>query len=185
MASPSMQSELGQKAIDFDLQGVDGRRYRLAGVSAPNGTLVMFLCNHCPYVKAAVGRVVADVRELQTLGVGAIAIMPNDAEAYPEDSFDNMKAFAARHGFAFPYVIDDTQAVARAYGAVCTPEFFGFNVALELQYHGRLDEGKTSAPRAGAKRELLDAMRLVASTGKGPAEQIPSMGCSIKWRGGV
>jgi hypothetical protein len=111
--------------------------------------------------------------------------MPNDTEAYPEDSFDNMKAFAARHGFAFPYVIDETQTIARAYGAVCTPEFFGYNGALELQYHGRLDEGKTSAPRAGAKRELFDAMRQVASTGKGPAEQIPSIGCSIKWRGGV
>ena len=185
MASPSAQSELGRKAFDFDLQGVDGRRYRLADVSAPNGTLVMFICNHCPYVKAAIGRVVADVRELQKLGVGAIAIMPNDTEAYPEDSFDNMRAFAARHGFAFPYVIDETQAIARAYGAVCTPEFFGYNGALDLQYHGRLDEGKTSAPRAGAKRELFDAMRQVASTGKGPAEQIPSMGCSIKWRGGV
>jgi peroxiredoxin len=179
MASPSAQSELGGKAIDFDLQGVDGRRYRLADVSAPNGTLVMFICNHCPYVKAAIGRVVADVRELQKLGVGAIAIMPNDTGAYPEDSFDNMKAFAARHGFPFPYVIDETQAIARGY------EFFGYNGALELQYHGRLDEGKTGAPRAGAKRELFDAMRQVASTGKGPAEQIPSMGCSIKWRGGV
>jgi peroxiredoxin len=183
MATPAAQSELGRKAIDFDLQGVDGRRYRLADVSGPNGTIVMFICNHCPYVKAAIGRVVEDVRELQKLGIGAIAIMPNDPGAYPEDSFSNMKAFAARHRFTFPYVIDETQAIARAYDAVCTPEFFGFNLALGLQYHGRLDEGKTGEPRAGAKRELLDAMRQIASTGKGPAEQIPSMGCSIKWRG--
>jgi peroxiredoxin len=185
MASPSVQSELGRKAIDFDLRGMDERRYRLADVAALNGALVMFICNHCPYVKAAIERVVADVQELQKLGVGAIAIMPNDTDAYPEDSFDNMKAFAAHHGFTFPYVIDETQAVARAYGAVCTPEFFGFNAALELQYHGRLDEGKTSAPRPGAKRELLDAMRQIASTGEGPSEQIPSMGCSIKWRAGA
>ncbi len=185
MASQSTQSELGRKAINFDLRGVDGRRYGLAAVSGPKGTLVMFICNHCPYVKAAIGRVVADVQELQKLGIGVIAIMPNDTEAYPEDSFDNMKAFAARHRFTFPYVIDDTQAVARAYDAVCTPEFFGFNGALELQYHGRLDEGRTSAPLPGAKRELLDAMRQVASTAKGPAEQIASMGCSIKWRGGA
>jgi len=183
MATASLP-ELGRKAIDFDLQGVDGRRHRLSDVSGPNGTLVMFICNHCPYVKAAIGRVVADVREIQMRGVGAIAIMPNDTEAYPEDSFANMKGFATCHSFTFPYVIDDTQSVARAYGAVCTPEFFGYNNALELQFHGRLDEGKTSAPRAGAKRELLDAMGQIAATGRGPADQIPSMGCSIKWRDG-
>jgi peroxiredoxin len=182
METASGQPKLGQNAIDFDLQGTDGRRYRLADVSGANGTLVMFICNHCPYVKAAIERTVTDVRELQKRGVGAIAIMPNDTDAYPEDSFANMQAFASRHGFTFPYVIDATQAVARAYGAVCTPEFFGFNAALGLQYHGRLDEGKTNAPRPGAERELLEAMHQIATTGKGPARQIPSIGCSIKWR---
>jgi AhpC/TSA family len=144
----------------------------------------MFLCNHCPYVKAAVDRIVATVGELKTLGIGAVAIMSNDTDAYPADSFANMKGFAAQHGFGFPYVIDETQAVARAYGAVCTPELFGFNAALELQYHGRLDEGKAAPPPPGARRELLEAMRQIAQTGKGPERQVASMGCSIKWRCG-
>jgi peroxiredoxin len=174
--------KLGSKALDFDLEGVDGRRYRLADVCRPKGTLVMFICNHCPFVQAAIDRVASNVGELRKLGVGAVAIMPNDTQAYPTDSFANMKAFASRHGLTFPYVIDETQAIARAYGAVCTPEFFGFNAALELQYHGRLDEGKTTAPRPGARRELLEAMRLISEAGEGPKEQVPSMGCSIKWR---
>jgi peroxiredoxin len=184
MSTSTAARELGWKAADFDLEGVDARRYRLADIRGPKGTVVMFICNHCPYVQAAIGRLVADVRELQTLGLGAVAIMPNDTAAYPADSFANMKSFAARHGFTFPYLIDESQAVAEAYGAVCTPEFFGFNGALELQYQGRLDEGKTAPPPAGAKRELLEAMRQVAATGQGPKEQIPSMGCSIKWRHG-
>jgi len=174
--------KLRSKAVDFDLKGVDGRRYRLADVRGSKATLVMFICNHCPYVQAAIDRIVSDVGELRRLEVGAVAIMPNDTAAYPADSFPNMKQFAARHGFTFPYVIDEMQAIARAYGAVCTPEFFGFNAALELQYHGRLDEGKTTAPRPGVRRELLEAMRLIAEAGEGPKEQIPSMGCSIKWR---
>ena len=176
------EPRLGAKAIDFDLAGVDGRRHRLADIAGKNGTLVMFLCNHCPYVKAAIGRIVATVDELEKLGIGAVAIMSNDTDAYPADSFGNMKGFAAQHGFGFPYLIDETQAVARAYGAVCTPEFFGFNAVLELQYHGRLDEGKTTLPPPDARRELLEAMRQVAQTGKGPGRQVPSMGCSIKWR---
>ena len=183
MATQAAVCDFGWKAVDFDLKGVDGRRYRLADVRGTKGTLVMFICNHCPYVKAAIGRIVADVAALKAGGIGAIAIMPNDTTAYAADSFDNMKAFAARHGFTFPYVIDETQEVARAYGAVATPEFFGFNAALELQYHGRLDEGRTEPPRPGARRELLETMRRIAASGEGPREQVPSMGCSIKWRG--
>lgn len=183
MATQGAVCDFGWKAVDFDLTGIDGRRYRLADVRGTKGTLVMFICNHCPFVKAAIGRIVADVSALKAHGIGAIAIMPNDTVAYPADSFENMKAFAARHAFTFPYVIDETQETARAYGAVATPEFFGFDAALALQYHGRLDEGRTEPPRPGAERELLAAMRRIAETGEGPREQVPSIGCSIKWRG--
>jgi len=174
--------ELGWRAADFELAGVDGKRYRLADVRGAKGTVVMFICNHCPYVKAAIDRIVADMAALAQLGVGAVAIMPNDTRAYPEDSLAKMKSFAAQHRFGFAYVIDESQDAARAYGAVATPEFFGFNAALELQYRGRLDVGKTTAPPPGAKRELYDAMCQIAATGKGPREQIAAMGCSIKWR---
>ena len=174
--------DFGWKAEEFDLEGVDGRRVRLSELRGPRGTLVMFICNHCPYVKAVIDRLVRDCAELRQLGVSSIAIMPNDTEAYPEDSFENMKAFAARHRFAFPYAIDRTQEVARAYGAACTPDFFGFNAALELQYRGRLDSAGRNPVTPGMRRELVEAMQLVAATGKGPAQQVASMGCSIKWR---
>jgi len=170
------------KAVDFRLKGVDGRTYGLADVQGANGTLVMFICNHCPYVVAIVDRLVRDVAELQAKGVGAIAIMSNDTVTHPDDSFDNMKIFAETHGFTFPYVIDETQEVARAYDAVCTPDFFGFNGDLELQYRGRLDESGRNPAGPGARRELFEAMRGVAGTGKGPEKQTASMGCSIKWR---
>jgi peroxiredoxin len=173
--------EFGWKAAEFDLPGIDGKRYTLTDVAGPNGLLVMFICNHCPYVRAIVDRLVDDVKQLQAKGVGAVAIMPNDTENYPQDSFENMKVFAHDHGFTFPYVIDETQEVAKAYGAVCTPDFFGFNGALELQYRGRLDESKKEAA-PNAKRELLEAMTQVAETGQGPRDQVPSMGCSIKWK---
>jgi peroxiredoxin len=173
--------EFGWKPADLALKGTDGKTYTLADVSGANGLLVMFICNHCPYVRAVIDRLVDDVKQLQDKGVGAIAIMSNDTETYPDDSFDNMQAFAKRHGFTFPYVIDETQEVAKAYGAVCTPDFFGFNKDLELQYRGRLDESKKEAA-PNAKRELLEAMTQVADTGEGPREQIPSMGCSIKWK---
>ena len=182
MAGQAAVCEFGWRAVDFALDGVDGKRHRLAEVRGAKATVVMFLCNHCPYVKAAIPRIVADMAALAPLGVGAVAIMPNDSAAYPEDSFANMKAFAARHRLGFPYLIDASQDVARAYGAVATPEFFGFDGALGLQYHGRLDAGKTSPPPAGAPRELYDAMARIAATGKGPNDQAPSMGCSIKWR---
>jgi len=171
----------GSKASDFKLRGVDGKTYSLADVRGRGGTVVAFICNHCPYVRAIIGRMVAEAEALRALGIGMIAIMPNDTESYREDSFDSMQAFAARHSFGFPYVIDETQAVAKAYGAQCTPDFFGFNAQDELQYRGRLDASRTTLV-PNARRELFEAMRQVAESGHGPAEQISSMGCSIKWR---
>jgi peroxiredoxin len=173
--------DFGWKARDFSLKGVDGKTYSLADVRGRAGTLVVFICNHCPYVRAVIGRLVEEAKALDGIGIGTIAIMPNDTQSYPEDSFENMKAFARQHGFTFPYVIDETQAVARAYGAQCTPDFFGFNARDELQYHGRLDAGRPGAPARG-RRELFEAMTQVAQTGEGPREQTASMGCSIKWR---
>ena len=173
--------DFGWKAVDFFLTGVDGKTYSLSHVRGPKGTLVMFICNHCPYVKAVVDRIVSDVAELRPLGIGAVAIMPNDVQSYPEDSVTNMKVFAQQHDFTFPYIIDESQATARAYGAVCTPDFFGFDANLELQYRGRLDSsGRETIP--DARREMLEGMTQVAETGHGPAQQIPSIGCSIKWR---
>jgi peroxiredoxin len=171
----------GWKARDFALQGIDGKTYSLAQVRGPKGTLVVFICNHCPYVKASIRRIVAEANALRQIGIGTIAIVPNDTESYREDSFDNMKAFAARHAFSFPYVIDATQDVAHAYDAQCTPDFFGFNAQDELQYRGRLDASRM-APIANSRRDLFEAMKQIAETGRGPKEQIPSMGCSIKWK---
>lgn len=181
MVSVTSLCEFGWKAVDFELEGIDSRKYSLSNIQGPNGTLIMFICNHCPYVKSVIGRIVRDAGALKAKGIGTIAIMANDTDAYQEDSFDNMKAFAKAHGFAFPYVIDRSQEVARAYGAVCTPDFFGFNKDLELQYRGRLDESKTTLVE-NARRELFEAMTQIAETGRGPAVQIPTMGCSIKWR---
>lgn len=181
MAATTPICDFGWKAVDFDLLGTDGKRYTLSDVSGEKGTLVIFLCNHCPYVKAVIDRIVSEVEELKAHGIGTIGIMPNDTTQYPADSFEKMKAFAAEHRFSFPYVIDDTQKIARAYDAICTPDFFGFNADLELQYRGRLDESRLE-PVAGAKRELFEAMVQIAETRKGPQDQLPSMGCSIKWR---
>jgi peroxiredoxin len=169
------------KAPPFELLGVDGRRYSPVTARGDKGLLVMFICNHCPYVKAVLDRIIRDCSELAPLGVGSIAVMPNDPTDYPEDSFDNMKRVAGQKRFPFPYVIDETQDVARAYGVVCTPEFYGFNAAFELQYHGRLDASRREAV-PNARRELFDAMVRIAETGSGPKEQHPSVGCSIKWR---
>jgi peroxiredoxin len=177
----STTNAIGWRAKDFALRGVDGKTYSLSDTRGPKGTLVVFICNHCPYVKASINRIVAEANELRQIGIGTIAIMPNDTENYPEDSFDNMKAFAARHGFTFPYVIDTSQAVARAYDAQCTPDFFGFNARDELQYRGRLDASRMT-PIANARRDLYEAMKPIAETSRGPKEQIPSMGCSIKWK---
>jgi len=168
-------------AAEFDLPGIDGLRYSLADVRGDGGTLIIFICNHCPYVRAIIDRLVNDARALQEEGVGAAAIMSNDVQTVPEDSFDKMAAFAREHGFTFPYLYDETQEVARRYGAVCTPDFFGFDADLGLQYRGRLDASKKEAA-PDAERELFNAMKRVAETGEGPARQIPSMGCSIKWK---
>jgi peroxiredoxin len=173
--------DFGWKAVDFALPGVDGKTYSLQDVAGPNGLLVMFICNHCPYVKAVIERIVRDVAELKTLGIGTVAIMSNDPTEYPEDSFENMRLLADKLAFPMPYVLDATQDVAKAYGAVCTPDFFGFNRNLELQYRGRLDESRKEAAPADVRRDLFEAMKLVAATQHGPADQIPSMGCSIKW----
>ncbi len=182
MAVETPICDFGWKAPDFSLPGVDGRTWRLADVKGARGTLVVFICNHCPYVKAVVDRIVRDARELQAMGVGVVAISSNDAAHYPEDSFDNMKVFAARHGFTFPYLYDEAQNVAHAYDAVCTPDFYGFDAQLGLQYRGRLDASRKEAGPADLRRDLFLAMKQVAETGRGPQEQVPSMGCSIKWK---
>ncbi len=157
---------LSTRAPDFALPGTDGKTWTLDQASGPRGTLVMFICNHCPYVKGAIGRIVRDATALAEQGIGAIAIMPNDTASYPADSFENMAAFARQHGLPFPYVIDETQDVARAYGAVCTPEFFGYNARFELQYHGRIDAGGRNA-EPDARRELYEAMVEIARSGQG------------------
>lgn len=174
--------DFGWKAIDFDLPGVDGKRYNLASAKGEKGLLVMFICNHCPYVKAVQDRIVRDVNELKLHGVNAIAIMSNDPADYPEDSFENMTLIAKQLNFPFPYVWDETQEIAKQYGAVCTPDFFGFNNQLQLQYRGRLDVSRKEAAPSDVRRDLFQAMLQVAKTGHGPEEQIPSIGCSIKWR---
>ncbi|MBL8488998.1 MAG: thioredoxin family protein [Rhodocyclaceae bacterium] len=181
-STPTPVCDFGWKALDFDLPGTDGRRHSLASARGPRGLLVMFICNHCPYVKAVLDRIVRDARDLAPLGIGTIAIMSNDPTDYPEDSWDRMAAVAREKAFPFPYVLDGTQEVARAYGAVCTPDFFGFNADLELQYRGRLDESRKEAAPEGVRRDLFEAMRSVAESGRGPADQIPSIGCSIKWK---
>jgi len=182
MAIHATQPDLGLKAPPFTLPGTDGKTHSLADLKGAHGTVVAFICNHCPYVQAVIDRLADDARALAKLGVTTIAICSNDAARYPEDSFANMRAFAKQHHLPFPYLHDESQEVARAYGAVCTPDYFGFNDKLELAYRGRLDEGRTDPPPKNAKRELLDAMTLVARTGKGPREQVPSVGCSIKWK---
>jgi peroxiredoxin len=181
MAATPPVCDFGWKAADFSLLGVDGRTWSLAEVAGPKGTLIVFICNHCPYVRAIAGRLAAEAEALAVVGIGVAGINANDPTAYPEDSYDNMKAFAREHGFKFPYLVDPTQEVARAYGAVCTPDFFGFNKDLELQYRGRLDESRTTLV-PDARRELYEAMKQVAETGRGPERQTPSMGCSIKWK---
>ena len=174
--------DFGWKAIDFDLPGVDGKRYNLAIARGEKGLLIMFICNHCPYVKAVRERLVRDAKELMRHGINSIAIMSNDPSEYPEDSFEHMRTTAAEFHFPFPYVWDETQQIAKAYGAVCTPDFFGFNANLELQYRGRLDASRKETAPPDARRDLFEGMLEVATTGRGPAEQIPSMGCSIKWK---
>lgn len=174
--------DFGWKAPDFDLTDTSGKRWNLASLQGRNGLLLMFICNHCPYVMSVIDRLCRDVAEVQQLGFGVAAIMSNDTVAYPDDSYENMQRMAREHGFTFPYLFDETQAVARAYGAACTPDFFGFNRNLELQYRGRLDSSGRAPATPETRRELIEAMRLIAETGKGPEIQVPSIGCSIKWK---
>ncbi len=181
-ATETPQGEMGWKAKDFALNDAWGNPFRLSDLKGPAGTLVMFICNHCPYVRAIVSRLVRDAFDLQKLGVGVVAVMPNDYERYPDDSPEAMRRFSREHDFSFPYLVDETQAVARAYGAVCTPDFFGFDKDLVLRYRGRLDASGRAPAADDAPRELFEAMRLIAETGQGPAVQHPSIGCSIKWR---
>lgn len=182
MAEHTSVCEFGWKAPQFTLPGVDGKTYSLEALKGANGTLVMFICNHCPYVKAVIDRVVRDAKALAPLGVNTVAICSNDVTTHPDDSFDNMKRFAEQHGFTFPYLHDENQDVARAYEAVCTPDFFGFNGDLELQYRGRLDASGREPAGPDVRRELFEAMKQIAETGQGPREQTPSIGCSIKWK---
>lgn len=182
MAMTPNTCDFGWKAVDFSLPATDGRIVSLADIAGPKGTLVMFICNHCPYVLAVLDRIKRDAVELQAMGIGVVAISANDAVAYPQDSFDNMKHMAKMQGFSFPYLYDETQDIARAYDAACTPDFFGFNADLKLQYRGRLDASRASAGPADLRRDLFEAMKQIAETGQGPKDQIPSMGCSIKWK---
>ena len=183
MATVPPVCDFGWKAVDAALPGVDGKTHRILDDAGPNGLVVAFICNHCPYVKAVIGRIVRDAADLREHGVGFVAISSNDAEAYPADSFPAMKLFAERNGFSFPYLHDEDQTVAKTYGAACTPDFFGFNGKGELQYRGRLDASRRDADQPGLRRDLYEAMKEVAGTGQGPREQVASIGCSIKWKG--
>jgi len=174
--------EFDQPVIDFSLPGIDGQLWTPERASGEKGLLIMFICNHCPYVKSIRHRIVRDTRELMNYGVNSIAIMSNDPAEYEEDSFENMKSIADEFSFPFPYVFDESQQVAKDYGAVCTPDFFGYNRSMRLQYRGRLDESRKEAAAEDVKRDLFDAMKQVAQTGHGPKTQVPSIGCSIKWK---
>tara|TARA_B100001123_G_C15299720_1_gene1020582 strand:- start:1962 stop:2507 length:546 start_codon:yes stop_codon:yes gene_type:complete len=173
--------QFGTKAISFNLKGIDEKIYNLEKIKGENGSLIMFICNHCPYVKGVVDRLVSDISYLQQKGIGCAAIMSNDVNNYPEDSFENMKKFSKDNNFTFPYLYDETQEIAKSYGAVCTPDFFGYNKNLELQYRGRLDNSGISGEELKDK-ELLNAFDQIIKSGNGPKEQTPSMGCSIKWK---
>lgn len=182
MAATPPVCEFDWPAPDFTLPGIDGQRHALSDLRGKNGTVVMFICNHCPFVLAILDKIIRDARDLEAHGISTIAICSNDAEAYPADSFDNMRKLAQEHGFPFAYLHDESQQIARAYDAACTPDFFGFNTDLKLQYRGRLDASRRNGGDLDLPRDLYEAMVQVAQTGKGPAEQPPSMGCSIKWK---
>jgi peroxiredoxin len=181
MAATAASTGLGTSAPQFRLPATDGKTYALQDIAGSKGTVIVFICNHCPYVKAVIDRLVRDAKLLMAEGIGFAAICSNDAVNYPEDSFANMKRFAAAHGFVFPYLHDEDQTVAHAYDAMCTPDFFGYDAAQKLRYRGRLDEGRTTPPPPNARRELVEAMRAIAQ-GKEPSAQVPSVGCSIKWK---
>ena len=173
--------DFGKKAENFSLKSTENKTISLNDVRGKNGTLIMFICNHCPYVKAVINDIVNDSNILKKEGINFLAIMSNDVKNYPEDSFENMISFSKLHNFSFPYLIDDTQKIAKDYDAVCTPDFFGYNKNLELQYRGRIRELKDLKPITTGDSDLRIAMELVATSGKGPTKQVPSMGCNIKW----
>ena len=173
--------DFGKKAENFQLNSTDNKIISLDDIKGENGTLIMFICNHCPYVKAVIKNIVEDANYLKKEGINSIAIMSNDTKNYPEDSFDKMKIFAKENNFNFPYLLDETQEIAKNYGAVCTPDFFGYNNALELQYRGRIRELNNLKPINSDDSDLRLAMKMIAKYKKGPSEQIPSMGCNIKW----
>ena len=174
--------DFGKKAVSFELKSTDEKILKLDDIKGENGTLIMFICNHCPYVKAVTKDLVEDCNNLKKLGINSVAICSNDAVNYPEDSFENMIKFSISNNFSFPYLVDDTQEVAKAYEAVCTPDFFGYNKNLELQYRGRMRELKKLIPVRSGESDLFQAMKQIAETSKGPKEQIPSAGCGIKWK---
>jgi peroxiredoxin len=174
--------DFGTTAIDFNLPGTDGETWSLEKCRGENGTLIIFICNHCPYVKAIQSLLVRDTTELLAYGINSVAIMSNDVVSFPEDSYENMQKTSLEMGYTFPYLFDESQDVARAYGAVCTPDFFGYNQDLALQYRGRLDDTTPSNSNPKANRDLFEAMKEIARTGAGPKLQVSSMGCSIKWR---
>lgn len=182
MSETTPVCDFGRPAPDFALPATDGGTVRLADVTGANGTLVMFICNHCPYVLAVLDRIIRDAQELSGLGVGVVAISSNDVDAYPEDSFDQMRKVAETNAIPFPYLYDEGQSTARAYGAVCTPDFFGYDASGGLQYRGRLDASGRQKGPAGLRRDLFEAMKQIAETGRGPQDQVPSVGCSIKWK---
>ena len=182
MAIQTPICDFGQKAHDFELKSTDNKMISLNAIKGENGTLIMFICNHCPYVKAVTKDIVEDCNELKKIGINSVAICANDSENYPEDSFENMIEFSKRNQFSFPYLIDETQEIAKTYDAVCTPDFFGYNKNLELQYRGRLRELKNLVPLRSGESDLFKAMKKIAKTGKGPENQSPSAGCSIKWK---
>ena len=173
--------DFGKKAENFQLKSTDNKIISLNDIKGEKGTLIMFICNHCPYVKAVIKDIVEDTNNLSNFGIKSVAISSNDVKNYPEDSFDNMIKFSKNHNFNFPYLFDETQEIAKNYGAVCTPDFFGYNKNLELQYRGRIRELNDLKPVGSGDSDLYKAMKQIAETGKGPIDQIPSMGCNIKW----
>lgn len=182
MAAVAPVCDFGWKGIDAILPGVDGNEHQLSDHLGPGGLVVVFICNHCPYVKAVIGRIVRTASDLRAHGIGFVAINANDAEAYPEDSFERMREFSRQHRMSFPYLHDADQSIARAYGAACTPDFFGFDAQMRLQYRGRLDASRREEDASGLRRDLYEAMLQIAQTGEGPRDQTASVGCSIKWK---
>ena len=174
--------DFGRKAEVFKLKSTNDKIISLQDIRGENGTLIMFICNHCPYVKAVISDIVNDCKILKSLGINSLAICSNDVDNYPEDSFEKMVEFSDKYSFDFPYLHDDKQVIATKYGAVCTPDFFGYNKDLELQYRGRIRELRDLKPIRGGESDLLQAMKLISKTRKGPKDQIPSMGCNIKWK---